>query len=226
MIARETNGYPPPPAGPHEGRARESGSSSHARAPSSAASSASSSESPDEARHGSERANDARADRRPASESFESAFSHVVELADHVHTLFQVRADRAGLAVRRSVMIAVAIVLAAAALAPIIVAGSVLFAVGVAQGLARLCGDRVWLGNLLGGTLILGSIALLAGAAYARIAKRELNEKAAKYARMQRQREARLGPSGAPKPQPSAVAADGKQRRAPDEELTSAARGK
>jgi len=105
------------------------------------------------------------------------------------------------------------------------VAGSVLFAVGVAQGLARLCGDRVWLGNLLSGTLILGSIALFAWAAYARIAKRELNDKTVKYARMQRQREARLGPSGTPKPQPSPVAADGKQRQAADEELTFAVRG-
>jgi hypothetical protein len=211
MIARDTNGYPPPPAGPHEGRARESGSSSDTRAQSSAVSSASSAEPhgearPGEACHRSERANGARADRRPASESLESAFSHAVELADHVHTLIQVRADRARIAVRRSVMIGVAIVLAAAALAPIIVGGSVLFTIGLAQSLTHFFGDRAWLGNLLGGALILGSIALCAWAAYARIARRELANKSAKYERMRREREVRFGPNPAAQPRSSGAA--------------------
>ena len=210
MIARETNGYPPPPARSQDRRARESGSSSHVHAHSSAASSASSADAEHDPQHKEARAN--ASDERPISETFQSAFAHVLEIADHIQTLFQVRADRARLAVRRSVMIGVALVLAAVALAPIIVGGSVLFTIGVAQSLTLLFGDRVWLGNLLGGTLILGSVAFFAWAVYARIAKRELRNKAAKYDHMQRVREARFGPSGPTEPQPSPLAGDGTRR--------------
>ncbi len=206
MIARETNGYPPPPARPHDSRARESGSSSEIHARSNAASSASSGGSHDDGRREPSSANDVRVE-RPISESFQSAFSHVLEVVDHVQTLMQVRADRARIAVRRAVMIGVVIVLAAAALAPLIVGGSVLFTIGVAQSLTILFGDRAWLGNLIGGMLILGLVALCAWAGYARIARRDLAKKAAKYEHMRRVHEARFGPSAAAGPEPSHAAA-------------------
>jgi hypothetical protein len=135
---------------------------------------------------------------RPLSKTLQSAFLHVVEGTESVHALLQVRADRTRIAVRRSVMIAIASILAAAALAPLILGGAVLFTIGVSQSMTHWLGDRAWLGNLVGGALILGLVAAFAWAAYARVVRRDFAKKLAKYQRMQRERESRSGRSEEP----------------------------
>jgi hypothetical protein len=130
----------------------------------------------------------ARTDRtRP--EALRSALDHALKGAAHVHALLQVRADRTRIALRRSAMIAAAIVLAITALVPLIVGGAVLFTLGLSQSLSHWLGDRVWLGNLLGGIAIFALVGACAWLAYARIARRDFQAKLAKYRRMRRAKE-------------------------------------
>jgi hypothetical protein len=179
MIAREETGHDHQADTPDDGRSRTSGS---------------------EGELGGRSSVDPPSDRagRALSETLQSALLHVVEGAESVQALLQVRADRTRIAVRRSVMIAIASILAAAALAPLILGGAVLFTIGVSQSVTHWLGDRAWLGNLVGGALILGLVAALVWAAYARVVRRDFAKRLARYQRMQRQRESRSGRSAEP----------------------------
>ncbi len=127
------------------------------------------------------------------AETLWSALSHALEGVGHMQTLMQVRADRTRLSVRRWATIAIASLLALTALVPLILGGVYLFVVGVAQSLTHALGDRAWLGNLLGGVLILGLVAGCAWIAYARLARSEFAKRVSKYERIQHENEARLG---------------------------------
>jgi len=96
----------------------------------------------------------------------ERVLAHVAELAGHLRTLLALRAARRRLAVRRAVFLAVAVLLGAAALVPLIASGSTLLAEGLSQGLTELWGGSEWLGRLSAGAAILAGVAgLVAGAA-------------------------------------------------------------
>lgn len=145
---------------------------------------------------------------RGVSESLKSAFAHVLEGADHFHTLLQVRADRTRLSLRRWVTIGFVGLLAAMTLVPVILGGVVLFEVGLAQALSHWLGESAYLANLGAGTLILGSVALITWIAVARLSRSELAKKVAKYERIQREHAARFGNTAAD-PQASAAAERG-----------------
>jgi len=150
--------------------------------------------------------------RRPAMDAWRSAFDHAVEAGGFVQTLLQVRADRSRLSLRKTVTLVAVALLSLTAIVPLILGGVVLLVLGVTQSLAHAFGDREWLGNLLGGALILSAIACAAWLVQARIARREFERKRARYEELRRRREARSGAnsnerprSAEPAPEPAAA---------------------
>jgi hypothetical protein len=123
---------------------------------------------------------------RSPFDALRSAIAHGIEGAGYVETLFRVRKDRAELALRRTITMVVVGLLAATATIALILGAVVLIVAGVSQGFAHAFGERTWLGNLVGGAMILVVIALGAWIANASIARRELARKIAKYAELER----------------------------------------
>ena len=110
-----------------------------------------------------------------------NAVAHVLEIGLHLRTLLMIRAERRRLRIRRWLMAAIVALLVGIALVPLILDGVSLLTLGVAQGFAALCGEHVWLGNLLSGFAILGGVALLAWAAWSQWSRRILQGKVAEY---------------------------------------------
>ena len=73
-------------------------------------------------------------------------------------TLWNVRKDRAQLAVRRRIQNVAVVAVAALAVGTAVIHGMILLISGTAGGLTRLFGDRGWLGDLLAGVLFLALI--------------------------------------------------------------------
>ena len=75
-----------------------------------------------------------------------------------LRTLWNVRKDRAQLAVRRRIQNVAVVAVAALAVGTAVIHGMILLISGTAGGLTRLFGDRGWLGDLLAGVLFLALI--------------------------------------------------------------------
>ena len=110
-----------------------------------------------------------------------NAVAHILEIGLHLRTLLMIRAERRRLRIRRWIMGAIVALLVAIAIVPLVLAGVSLLTLGVAQGFAALCGEYVWLGNLLSGFVILGGVALLASAAWYQWSRRNLLRRVAEY---------------------------------------------
>ncbi len=123
---------------------------------------------------------------RSPFDALRSAIAHGIEGAGYVETLLHVRKDRAQLALRKTITMVVAGLLAATAIIALILGGVVLLVAGVSQSFTHAFGDRQWLGNLVGGAVILAVIALAAWIVTAWIARRELARKTAEYAELER----------------------------------------
>lgn len=117
----------------------------------------------------------------PESSPWISALGHFGEISRQVQTLFALRVERQKLLVRRWTHRVVIVAIVATALVPLILAGVSLFVLGLVQGMIELFDGRAWLGNLVTGVLILGVLALLGWAYSARVARRGLAKKVAKY---------------------------------------------
>jgi len=137
---------------------------------------------------------------RSPFDALRGAIAHGIEAAGYVETLLRVRKDRAQLALRNTITMVVAGLLAATAIIALILGGVVLLVAGVSQSFTHAFGDRQWLGNLVGGAVILAVIALAAWIATAWIARRELARKIAEYADLERRHAERasvVGPARA-----------------------------
>lgn len=75
-----------------------------------------------------------------------------------VRTLWNVRKDRAQLAVRRRIQNVAVVIVAALAVGTAVIHGVILLVGGTAAGLARLFGGRSWAGDLVAGALFLALI--------------------------------------------------------------------
>jgi hypothetical protein len=142
---------------------------------------------------GANSASDADSERERAIEAAVRAGVAAAEIADHVGTLVRVRADRAELRVRRSLARLAAAILLGAGLVAGIAAAGVHVVSGVSGGVAAVFGGRAWLGDLLGGALVLAAIGLAVRLGAKRRARRDLAGKEAEYEERRRRRERRFG---------------------------------
>jgi hypothetical protein len=120
----------------------------------------------------------------PSSESarlLETVVTEFAEAAQHVRVLLNVRADRAGLQVRRAIEGAVSRALLWSAVAGLAVCGLVMFAAGLAETLSALLEPRPWLGKLAAGVLLLGGAAVWVAVLRARSERAELERLRRKY---------------------------------------------
>jgi hypothetical protein len=117
----------------------------------------------------------------------------VAEIADHVGTLFQVRADKARLSVRRSLTRAALLLVAGAAVAVGVGAALVRVVAGIAGAITAAAGGRVWVGDLVGGALFLVLAAAGVAVGLRVHARAELRKKEAKYEERRRRHAERFG---------------------------------
>jgi hypothetical protein len=112
---------------------------------------------------------------------FADAVAHVLEIGLHLRTLLMIRAERRRMRIRGWIMGGIVVLIVAIALVPLILSGVSLLTLGIAQAFAALCGEHVWLGNLLSGFAILGGVALLARVAWYQWSRKSLLRKVAEY---------------------------------------------
>ena len=105
-----------------------------------------------------------------------------------LRTLWNVRKDRAQLAVRRRIQNVAIVVVGALAVGTAVIHGVILLVGGTAAGLARLFGGRVWLGDLLAGVLFLALIGGGIALALSSWNRSQLAKQKKKYAELHRKR--------------------------------------
>ena len=95
------------------------------------------------------------------ADSLRMAWIKFIELGEYARYFLAAKVDRLKLTIRQLVVLAILAVLGLVAGAGAVVTAIVLTLRGVAGGLAVLCGDRPWLGDLLCGVLVLAGIAIV-----------------------------------------------------------------
>jgi hypothetical protein len=144
-------------------------------------------QSPSDASH------EAAADQRPRSGTFAAFFAaaseaavRAAEIGSHVGTLIEVRTDRARAAAQRAMLVVAIAVLALIALGTIVVSASIRIVSGIAASFSEAFGGRPWIGDLLGGSLVLALIALSTACAWKLWTRARWKRLEAKYAQRRR----------------------------------------
>ncbi len=118
-----------------------------------------------------------------APENAPGMLEHVSEIARHLTRLARLRAARAKLDLRTTIAAIVAGALLLLVTSVLCVNGALLFARGLAGTIAELAGQRVWLGELLGGLALLAGPAALAWLAWTFLDRRELRKQLEEHRR-------------------------------------------
>ena len=113
--------------------------------------------------------------------------SHIAGVQGALQRLLTVQADRAQLAIRRRVQLAILGTLGALATGTLIIAATIAFVRGIVQGLTLLCGGREWLGSILAALVCFGLVGGGAALALQRWNRRQRIKDEGKYARLRRQ---------------------------------------
>jgi hypothetical protein len=82
---------------------------------------------------------------------------HVDELREYFYYYLGARADLVRAHARRLVLAALLVLVGAVVAATLAATATVLLLIGLGEGLGRLLGERVWLGNVLTGALVLAT---------------------------------------------------------------------
>ncbi len=132
----------------------------------------------------------ARPEGRPHSlaELVELAGDRLDAIGSSLRTLWSVRKDRAELAMRKRLRMALVAAGAAFAGGTAIIYGVVLLIGGASAGFARLLGEREWAGDLAAGALVLGLIGGGLALGLRRSDRTRLEKKKAKYAELERRK--------------------------------------
>ena len=125
--------------------------------------------------------------------------SHIAGVQSALQRLVSVQADRAQLAIRRRLQLAIVGALGALATGTLIIAATIALVRGMVQGLTLLCGGREWLGSIAAALLCFGLVGGGAALALQRWNRRQRVKDEGKYARLRRQgQRAEATRSGAP----------------------------
>lgn len=106
-----------------------------------------------------------------ATDALQMAWARFVELGGYARYFVSAKIDRLKLTIRQYVVLAILAMLGLLAAAGAVVTAIVLALRGVAGGLAVLCGNTPWLGDLLCGVLVLGGVAILLRVALVRVTR-------------------------------------------------------
>jgi hypothetical protein len=152
------------------------------------ASAGSSSEGP----RGTNGAKDSHADESAAS-SLGDVSARLAELRAYAGYFLAAKLDRIKLTIRQFVLLAVLGVIGLVAVVGVIITAIVLTLRGIAGGLAEICGNRPWLGDLLCGVLVLAVLAIGLWTAVKGFTRMSRQSTVQKYESDQRTQRADLG---------------------------------
>jgi hypothetical protein len=127
------------------------------------------------------------------ADSFRVVLDRIAELRTYAAYYIGVQLDRLKLTIRQIVLLAVLGVIALLIAAGAAVTAVVLLLQGIAGGLAVLCGNRPWLGDLLCGVLVLGIIVIGLWVGLKNVTRTSRNATVAKYEREQTRQRSDLG---------------------------------
>lgn len=114
------------------------------------------------------------------------ALQRLEALGDSLRTLWNVRKDRAQLAIRKRMQTTGLLAAVGIAAVAAIIHSMVLIVRGTAAGLAQLFGGRAWLGDLAAGAIVLALVGGGAALAVQRINHRQFVKQREKYAELHR----------------------------------------
>lgn len=116
---------------------------------------------------------------------------HLLELRDYAKLLQGVKADRAGLELRRKITRAGLVAAGAIVVVSLLIGSALRVIAGLARGLALALDGRVWLADLVTGIALILALFGLAAILVWRKNKRELEEHVKKYEHLHNEQNAR-----------------------------------
>jgi hypothetical protein len=129
----------------------------------------------------------------PGQSPIEPLLKNLAALAEYFSYYLAVRADSLRLRMRRAVAWAIVAAIALLAACTVLVVAVVLLLAGMANGLAVLCGGRLWAGQLLVGFIVLFGAGLAIGIGSARQIRASLRQTRDKYEQWQSKQRAKFG---------------------------------
>jgi ABC-type multidrug transport system fused ATPase/permease subunit len=129
----------------------------------------------------------------PGPSPIEPLLKNLAALAEYFSYYLAVRADGLRLRVRRAVAWAIVAVIALLTACTALAVAVVLLLAGMANGLAALCGGRLWAGQLLVGFIVLFGAGLAIAIGSARQIQASLRQTKDKYEQWQSKQRAKFG---------------------------------
>jgi len=126
--------------------------------------------------------------REPLAELAELLTTRFERVSGALKTLVAVHTDRAQLAIRKRIQIAILGLVGALAGGSVTVYAAIVFVRGVAGGFTELFGGRAWLGSLASGALFLCLVGGGVGLSLRRWNRKEFVKQRAKYEKLREQR--------------------------------------